>query len=244
MPILEINEVSKSFGGLMAVKDVSLTIERGEIIGLIGPNGAGKTTLFNVIAGVYKPDGGSIVYKGNRIDGLKPHQVCRRGIARTYQVVKPFGLMTVLENAMVGAFCRVNSPSQAREIAAEKIDLVGLTPKRDMIAYDLTLGNRKRLELARALAAEPELLLLDEVMAGSNPKETMELLALLRKVREQGVTLFIVEHVMKAVMGISDRVVLLHHGEKIVEGRPQDVVSDERAIKAYLGERYAAARTD
>ena len=237
--LLRTRKVTKIFGGLAAVKDVDLEVKRGEIFGLIGPNGAGKTTLFNLISGVYRPNSGAIEFKGQDFSKVnRPHQVCRKGIARTFQIVKPFGNLTVLENVMIGVFSKVKGAEQALAEASEILDWIGMGEKKKVIAKSLTLPDRKRLEFARALATKPDLLLLDEVMAGLTPHEVDETLLLLRKIREGGVTLFVVEHVMRAIMSLSDRVAILHHGEKIMEGTPQEVAKDERVIKAYLGEEY------
>lgn len=237
--ILRTKKVTKLFGGLAAVKEVDLEIKQGEIFGLIGPNGAGKTTLFNLISGVYRPNSGTIEFKGQGFAGVRrPHQVCHLGIGRTFQIVKPFGNLTALENVMIGVFSKVKNASRAQKEANEILDWMGLREKKRMPAKSLTLPDQKRLEFARALATRPDLLLLDEVMAGLTPPEVDETLSLLRKIRGQGITLFVVEHVMHAIMSLSDRVAILHHGEKIMEGTPQEVAKDERVIKAYLGEEY------
>lgn len=241
-PFLEVKNLVKNFGGLAAIRHVSFQMRRGEILGVIGPNGAGKTTLFNVISGFYRPDGGEIFYQGEVISHLRsPHLICRRGMARTFQLVKPFQNISVLENVVTGAYLRVRSPAAAREDALEILDLVGLYEMKDSPARSLTLSARKRLELARALATRPSLLLLDEIMAGLNPKETEEAVNLIRKIREQGITILIIEHVMQAIMTLSDRIIILHHGEKIGEGTPDQVARDEKVIKAYLGEEYVLA---
>jgi branched-chain amino acid transport system ATP-binding protein len=237
--ILRTQKVTKYFGGLAAVKEVDLEVRRGEIFGLIGPNGAGKTTLFNLISGVYRPDSGTIEFEGKRFGSIRhPHQVCLLGISRTFQVVKPFGNLTALENVMIGVFSKIRGAEQAKKEASEVLDWMGLGGRKGMLAKSLTLPDRKRLEFARALATKPHLLLLDEVMAGLNPHEVDETLSLIRKIREEGITLFVVEHVMHAIMSLSDRIAILHHGEKIMEGTPQQVARDERVIKAYLGEEY------
>jgi branched-chain amino acid transport system ATP-binding protein len=237
--ILRTKKVTKAFGGLVAVKEVDLEIKKGEIFGLIGPNGAGKTTLFNLISGVYRPNSGTIEFDGKAFTGIRrPNQVCRLGIARTFQVVKPFGNLTALENVMIGGFSRLRDEHQARKEAADILDYIGLGERKATPASSLTLADRKRLEVARALATKPKLLLLDEVMAGLTPHEIDETLPLLRRIREEGITLFVVEHVMHAIMSLSDRIAILHHGEKIMEGSPQEVAKDERVIKAYLGEEY------
>lgn len=242
--ILRTKKVTKLFGGLAAVKDVDLEIKRGEIFGLIGPNGAGKTTLFNMISGVYRPSGGTIEFNGKGYaDIWHPHQVCRMGIARTFQIVKPFGNLTALENVMIGAFFKTRDAELARKQAAETLAWMGMGDRTNMLAKSITLPDRKRLEFARALATKPELLLLDEVMAGLTPREVDETLLLIRKIREEGITLLVVEHVMHAIMSLSDRIAILHHGEKIMEGTPQEVAKDERVIKAYLGEEYVLSKS-
>ena len=242
MNLLELRGITKSFGGLTAVADLDLTLSQGEIVGMIGPNGAGKTTVFNLITGSHFPDHGDIYFNAENTTRLRPYDLCLRGIGRTFQIVKPFATKSVIRNVMVGAFCRVKTAHEAEEVAREVLDFAGLSPKKDVLAKSLTIADRKRLELARALATRPKLLLLDEVMAGLTPKETDDMISLVRKIRDQGITLFIIEHVMQAVMALSERVALLHHGEKIMEGTPQEVASDKRAIKAYLGEEYVIAR--
>jgi branched-chain amino acid transport system ATP-binding protein len=240
MGLLEVKNLSKSFGGLVANQHISLTIEEGETVGLIGPNGAGKTTLFNCIAGVYGPDEGRVLFKGEDITGYPPESVCRAGIARTFQLVKTFTDMTVLDNVMVGAFVRTSARVKARDRAMEVLEIAGLAGKRDALAAALTVADRTRLELARALATQPQLLLLDEVMAGLNPKETQEAVDLIRNLHEIGVTVFLVEHVMEAIMPISDRIVVLNYGKKLAEGPPGEIARSEKVIQAYLGEKYRA----
>jgi branched-chain amino acid transport system ATP-binding protein len=241
MSLLEGFQVSKNFGGLKALYDVDFAVEQGEIVGLIGANGAGKTTLFNVISGVYGPSSGHIRFKGENITRLKPHQICQKGLGRTFQVVKPFLNMTVLRNVSVGKLFgrdRLRHRKDAERDAQQILEFVGLSQKADIPARELTLAHRKRLEIARALATNPELLLLDEVLAGLTPTETDEAMALIREIRESlGVTVLMVEHVMKAVIGVSGRIFVLHYGEKIAEGTPQEIAENPTVIEAYLGER-------
>jgi len=235
---LEAEGVTKKFGGLTALRALNFSINEGEILGLIGPNGAGKTTLFNVIAGVFPLDSGKIRFGGEEITGLKPFELCHKGIVRTFQIVKPFLNLTLLDNLMVGALSKERDLRVALRESLEILEFVGLAPKKDLLAASLTLEDLKRLEMARALATKPKLLLLDEVVAGLNPKETEETLALIRKVHAERVTIFIVEHVMKAIMSISHRIMVLHHGEKIAEGTPREIAQDRAVIEAYLGESY------
>jgi branched-chain amino acid transport system ATP-binding protein len=239
--ILQAENLSKSFGGLAALKGVSFGIEEGEILGLIGPNGAGKTTLFNVISGFFRPDQGRVVFAGETVSHLAAPSICRCGLVRTFQVVKPFGNLTALQNVMVGSFLRTPDPGLAREQALEVMDLVGLSGRQDKPAKSLTISDRKRLEVARALATRPRLLLLDEVMAGLNPTELVQMLETLKRIRERGVTLLVIEHIMAAIMTISERILVLHHGEKIAEALPREVAGDKRVIDAYLGEEYLLA---
>ena len=234
--MLELNNVTKRFGGLIAVNKVSLTVEEGEILGLIGPNGAGKTTLLNVVAGVYRPDGGSVVFRGRAIAGLKPFRVCAQGISRTFQISRPFLGMTALENVMVGAiFGSHRHGDAARDYATQVLDFVNFPMSCETIAGCLNPLQLKRLDLARALASRPKLLLLDEIAAGLRPSEYRELIDIILKVREQGTTILAVEHVLRVVMEICDRIVVLHYGEKVAEGTPGEIVENERVIEAYLG---------
>ncbi len=241
-PILEVESVSKNFGGLKAISNLTFSVRRGEILGIIGPNGAGKTTLFNILSGVYRPDRGSVKFQGPVVSHLnKSHILCRAGIGRTYQLVKPFENMTVLDNVMVGAFCRQGSRKKAREEALEILQFTGLAQKMGMLAHEITLADKKRLEVARVLATRPSLLLLDEVMAGLTPVEVQETGELVRKIRESGQTVILIEHVMQAIVYLSDRVLVLAQGEKITEGLAEEVIRDERVIKAYLGESHDLA---
>ena len=243
MPILEGHGVTKYFGGLAAVSHVDFHIDQGEIVGLIGPNGAGKTTLFNLISAALPLKSGEIRFKGQKLNGLKPHQICRMGIARTFQQTKIFADMPVLQNVLVGAFFgspnRMSGADAARE-ASQALEFVGLSEMRAVPAKDLTLANQKRVELARALATKPELLLLDELMAGLNPTETSEVMELVTRIRDTGITVFVVEHVMKAIMGICERIMVLHNGEKIAEGTPQEITTNKTVIEVYLGEEAHA----
>jgi branched-chain amino acid transport system ATP-binding protein len=240
MPVLEAEGVTKYFGGLAAVHDVHFRIDRGQIVGLIGPNGAGKTTLFNLISAALTPKSGIIRFKGKNITGLKPHQICRMGVARTFQSVKIFANMPALENVLLGSFfgspTLMSSADAARE-AAEVLEFVGLSAMGAVRANDLTLPNQKRLEVARALATKPELLLLDEIMAGLNPTEVAQAMELVTRIRDNGITIIMIEHVMKAIMSVCDRIIVLHHGKKIAEGTPQEIATSKTVIRVYLGER-------
>ncbi|MGC8838017.1 MAG: ABC transporter ATP-binding protein [Anaerolineae bacterium] len=245
--LLQIRGATRYFGGLAAVKDVTVDVEEGEIFGIIGPNGAGKTTLLNLISGLLSLSSGDILFRGQSLKGKRPHQICRMGVARTFQVVKPFQGMTVRENVAIGALFGASQGSapgtrQALRAADEILEFVGLGEKANYPVSDITLADRKRVELARALAMRPTLLLLDEVMAGLTPKEVGEMMDLVRQVNRRGVTILVIEHVMRAIMGISHRILVLHHGQPICLGTPQQVCTDEKVIAAYLGERYAKSR--
>ncbi len=238
MPILEGEGITKYFGGLAAVSNVDFHIDRGEIFGLIGPNGAGKTTLFNLVSAALVLKSGVIKFKGEKISGLKPYQICRKGIARTFQAVKIFPNMPVRENVRLGALFGTPKPlaATATKEVEELLDFTGLSAMSTMPARELTLVNQKRLEVSTALATKPELLLLDELMAGLNPTETAEAMELVTSIRAKGITVFMIEHVMKAIMGVCDRVMVLHHGEKIAEGIPKEIATSKKVIEVYLGE--------
>jgi len=242
MAILEAKNVAKSYGGLKVLTDVNFEVNEGEIVGIIGPNGAGKTTFMNLISRLTPITDGVIVYKGEIINDKKPHEIAKLGIARTFQVVKPFGGLSVLENVMVGAFYgkrNLSSKKEARDVAEEALKIVGLEEVKDKDPRILPLAKRKKLEVARALAMGPDLLLLDEVMAGLGTKELDDMMDEIMKLKSKGITIIAIEHVMKAIMGISDRIVVLHLGKKIFEGKPQEVVKEPAVIEAYLGAKYA-----
>jgi branched-chain amino acid transport system ATP-binding protein len=238
MSFLQAQKLTKSFGGLMALCEVNFEIHQGEIFGVIGPNGSGKTTLFNVITGFLKANSGKVTFMGKDITGLPPHQICRQGIARIFQLVKPFLQLTTLQNVMVGRAYGKDPAThirKAKEEVVEILNFVGLGNKIEILASQLTMAERKKLELARALAAHPQLLLLDELMAGLNLAETETAMNLVNKIRDSGITVIMVEHIMKAVLGISDRIIVLNAGEKIAEGAPKEVVKNQLVIEAYLG---------
>ena len=235
MAILEIRHVSKFFGGLAANSDVSFDVNEAEIVGLIGPNGAGKTTLFNCIVGYYPPSKGEILFDGRRMNGLQPDKVCKLGMARTWQKVRPLTNLSVLDNVVVGALRRTNSVKEAREHAHEHLRVVGLDKKSSISAGALPIGERKKLEVARVLATRPKMLLLDEVMGGLNPAESEEIIQLILAIRTKGITQMVIEHDMKAIMRLSDRIVVLNSGEKLAEGKPKEIVENPQVIEAYLG---------
>ena len=240
--ILQVKGLTRFFGGLAAVKNVDFQIKRGEILGLIGPNGAGKTTVFNLITGSIPLSSGSVIFDEREIGRLPhPHKICKMGIGRTFQKVKPFPNMTVLDNVLAASFCCCNCKADAKDKAHEVLDFVALSKKKDYLGRQLTIGDRKRLELAKALATGPQLLLLDEVMAGLTPTEVNELLVVIAQIRKNGVTIFVIEHIMKVIMTLSDRIVVLHHGEKITEGTPEEIARHPKVIEAYLGEETAIA---
>ncbi len=236
MALLEVSGISKSFSGLKAVQNVTFDVPEGKIVGLIGPNGAGKTTCFNMIAGVYKPDSGSVKLNGAAIDGKRPDEICKGGIGRTFQIVKPFAGLSVLDNVVVGALNATASVVEARKVAEEVLDVLGLAPKRMQAASTLTLPDRKRLEVARALATRPKLLLLDEVMAGLRPTEVDQMVRVLLDLNKRGLTLLLIEHVMRAVMALAGNIVVLHHGELISRGTPDQIAKDPKVLECYLGE--------
>jgi len=243
MAILEGNGVTKYFGGLAAVSNVDFHVEQGEVVGLIGPNGAGKTTLFNLISAALRLKSGTIKFRGIDITGFKPYRICRMGVARTFQTVKIFPNMLVLQNVILGSYFGMSpriSSSDAPKKASEILEFVGLSRVSATPARDLTLANLKRLEVARALATHPDLLLLDEIMAGLNPTEVAEAMELVVRIREKGISIIMIEHVMKAIMKLCDRIMVLHHGQKLAEGTPQAIATSEKVIKVYLGERAHA----
>jgi branched-chain amino acid transport system ATP-binding protein len=243
MPILEGKGVTKYFGGLAAVSNVDFHVEQGEAFGLIGPNGAGKTTVFNLISAALTPKSGTIRFKGKEITGLKPYKICRMGVARTFQTVKVFPDLPALSNVILGLHFGVSanmSSGEKAQKAAELLDFVGLSKVKMTPAKDLTLANQKRLEVARALATGPELLLLDELMAGLNPTELAQAMELVTRIRDKGITIIMIEHVMKAIMNVCERIMVLHHGAKIAEGTPQEIATSEKVIRVYLGDKAHA----
>jgi len=243
MRILEGEGVTKYFGGLSAVSEVDFYIDEGDVVGLIGPNGAGKTTLFNLISAALVPKPGIIKFKGKNITGLKPHKICQMGISRTFQMVKIFANLPVFDNVRVGSLFGTSqkiSPAEAEKETLELLDFVGLSKVSSVPAKDLTLGNQKRLEVARALATRPELLLLDELMAGLNHTEVAEAMELVKQIRDRGITIVMIEHVMKAIMNVCDRIIVLHHGQKIAEGTPQEIATSKKVVEVYLGEQANA----
>jgi branched-chain amino acid transport system ATP-binding protein len=245
MPILEGQGVTKYFGGLAAVSNVDFHVKEGEVLGLIGPNGAGKSTLFNLISAALTPNPGTILFKGVDITGVKPHKICRMGLARTFQNVKIFSNLSVLENVLLGSFFGTKtkaSTSDAVKNATDILEFVGLSAVISSPARDLTLSHQKRLEVARAMATQPEILLLDEMMEGLNSVEVSAAMSLVGRIREKGITVILIEHVMKAIMNICDRIMVLHHGEKIADGTPQEIVRSKQVMKVYLGEKSHAAR--
>jgi branched-chain amino acid transport system ATP-binding protein len=236
MNLLEVKGITKRFGGLVAVNSLDLNVDKGRIVALIGPNGAGKTTAFNVIAGYYQPNEGKVIFDGKDITNLRPDQVCKLGIGRTFQVVRPFSGITVLENVMIGAYSNTSNDRIAREKAYEVLEFMGMKKLDNKMASGLPIAGRKRLEIARALATEPKLILLDETMAGLRPTETDEIIEVVRNISKQGIAILLVEHVMKVVMSLAENIVVIHHGVKIAEGAPDKIVQNKLVIDAYLGE--------
>jgi len=241
MTILNVENMTKEFGGLRAIDSLNLSIEKGEILGLIGPNGAGKSTAFNCIAGSFAPTKGEITFDGRNITGEKPWNLCKMGLARTFQIVKPFASKSVLYNVTVAAFATTGSRKIAEEKAVAVLESLHFDNKKDIISGNLTIADRKRLEIAKTLATEPKLLLLDEVMAGLRPNEVDEMVDILKALRDRGITIFVIEHIMRAIMALSDRIVVIQFGKKIAEGRPKEIANNEKVIKAYLGEDYVVA---
>jgi branched-chain amino acid transport system ATP-binding protein len=241
-PLLALEGVTKRFGGLTAVSDVSFTVPAGDLMGIIGPNGAGKTTLFNVISGYYRADSGRVVFAGHDVVGQPPHLICRLGLTRTFQLVKPFGNLSVVDNVMIGALTRLPTLRAARVEAERVIETCGLASHASAHARTLPIGLRKRLEVARALATRPRLLLLDEVMAGLNPTELAAMIELIQRLHVDGLTVIVIEHIMAAMMRLARRIVVLHHGERIAEGPPAAITQDRRVVDAYLGEEFVLAQ--
>jgi branched-chain amino acid transport system ATP-binding protein len=240
MSVLDVRNVSIFFGGLAALSSISFSVDEGEILGLIGPNGAGKTTLFNVINGFYRPSEGEVLFKERAISRLKPHQICALGIARTFQIVKPLRRMSVYDNVLASSFLRAKNRTHAEKTSLEILEFCGLYNDRDLISKGLPLGKRKRLEIARALATVPEMLLLDESFAGLNPAELNESIEIVKKIKARGITMMIIEHHMKVIMSLSDRIVTLNYGEKIAEGTPREITANPLVIAAYLGDTASA----
>lgn len=241
MVILELTKLSRSFGGLQAVKEVDLKISKGEIFGLIGPNGSGKTTIFNVISGALRPTAGSVKFKKEEVSNLKPSEICKRGLVRTFQIARPFPDVSIQKNIMIGALNHAASISEASKITDEILTITNLSGKKDVNGKNLTVPERKRLELARSLATRPELLMLDEPMGGLNPTEIEEMNEILRHINKEGITIFIIEHVLQAIMALSHRIAVLNYGEKIAEGTPEEIGKNHKVIEAYLGEEYLIA---
>ncbi len=240
--ILQSNDLVKSFGGVTAINHLSLSVERGTVFGVIGPNGSGKTTFFNLITGIFRPNFGRVTFNGRDITGLRPHRIAELGIGRTFQIPAPFSKMTVLQNVMVSTFIRASTLKESRRMASEILERVGLHEKADTLVANVTLEDRKRLELARALGTKPSLLLLDEVMAGLNPSEVRGAIELIRSLREGQLTIIVVEHIMDVILSLCDRIAVLDYGQKIAEDAPDQIVNNREVIRAYLGDRYSARR--
>jgi branched-chain amino acid transport system ATP-binding protein len=239
-PLLKLEKLNKKFGGLVVTKDITINVEDGQIFGIIGPNGAGKSTLFNQISGYIRPDSGTITFQGKDITGLPPYRLCKRGIGRTFQIVKPFPSRTVLDNVAVGAFARTSNRHEALAIAEKIVHQLGLGGRIEVLAKNLTIVDRKRLELAKALATQPKLMLLDEILAGLTPSEVDEAIGMIRNIRDSGVTIVMIEHVMRAVMALCEHVLVINYGQRIADGTPAQVIKHPEVISAYLGEEYAA----
>ena len=239
MAYFKVENLVKYFGGLAAVNGVSFEVQKGEIFGIIGPNGCGKTTTFNMISGVFPPTSGKVIYRGREIQGMKSHKICHLGVGRTFQVVKPLGRMSVLDNVTAAAFSRVNTIREAKEVAEKTIAFCGLAPVKDVLAKALPIAGRKRLEITRAMATQPDLLLLDETAAGLNPTELLEAIELIRKIRGNGTTVIIIEHIMHLIMTLSDRIHAINFGQSVAEGTPEEVAANPQVIEAYLGKDYA-----
>jgi branched-chain amino acid transport system ATP-binding protein len=241
MSLIEVKNVSKQFGGLAALTDVSFVLNKDEILGLIGPNGAGKTTMFNVINGFYRPTKGDVLLSGKRVSNLRPHVLCKLGVARTFQVVRPLQRMSTLDNVIASAFIRIKSKAEAEKLSLDVLQFTGLSDDINVLSKGLPLGKRKRLEIARALATQPEIILLDEAFAGLNPTEINEQIEIVQKIRtERGITILIIEHHMKVIMAVSDRIIVLNYGQKIAEGTPSEIGHNPVVIEAYLGEEHSA----
>jgi len=238
MTLFHLENLTKSFGGLTAVSQLNFSVSKGEIVSLIGPNGAGKTTVFNLISGFLKADSGQIVFKQNDITHLKPHQICKKGICRTFQIVKPFLSFSVKKNVRIGCYNRLKEKQAIEDETMGVMHLIGLSDKEDVIAKNLSIGDRKKLELAKALATKPSFLLLDEVMAGLNPKEQNEIISVIFELKNRGITILLIEHHMKVIMSLSERIIVLNYGKKLAEGSPSEIGSNPKVIEAYLGEKY------
>ena len=243
--VLEVSGISKSFGGLVAVRDVSFKVFQEETLGIIGPNGAGKTTLFSIISGFIRPDAGEVFFGGKKLIGMRPDQICKLGLVRTFQLVQSYPDLTTIENIMIGAFSKHSNSSIARQEAEQWLDFSGISKKKwDMPARNLTLVDKKRLELARSLATDAKIILADEAMSGLNPTEITEVIEFINKIKSRAITIILIEHVMKVVMNLSDRIIMLQHGEKVIEGKPSDIVKNDIVVKAYLGEENPFVSTD